>query len=47
MGEHYGQENPDPKEWTDGLASKILRESAKDESINQNWWVFDWPVDVP
>ena len=46
MGELYGQENPETKEWTDGLASKILRESAKDESKNRNWWIFDGPVDA-
>jgi dynein heavy chain, axonemal len=28
MGELYGQENPDTKEWTDGLASKIMRKFA-------------------
>ena len=28
MGELYGEENLDTKEWTDGLASKILRKFA-------------------
>lgn len=46
MGELYGQENPHTKEWTDGLASKILRESAKDESDERNWCIFDGPVDA-
>lgn len=46
MGELYGQENPDTKEWTDGLASKILRENAKDESQTRRWCIFDGPVDA-
>jgi len=29
MGELYGQENKDTKEWTDGLASKIMRKFAE------------------
>ena len=29
MGELYGEENLDTKEWTDGLASKILRKFAQ------------------
>lgn len=46
MGELYGQEDPNTKEWTDGLASKILRESAKDETQDRNWCIFDGPVDA-
>jgi dynein heavy chain len=46
MGELYGQENPDTKEWTDGLASKILRENAEDESSDRRWCIFDGPVDA-
>lgn len=46
MGELYGQENPDTKEWTDGLASKILRENAKNETEERNWCIFDGPVDA-
>ena len=46
MGELYGQEDPDSKEWTDGLAStKIRRFTLNDESIN-SWTVFDGPVDA-
>lgn len=37
MGELYGQENPDTKEWTDGLASSILRQNAKSEGIARSW----------
>ena len=29
MGELYGEENIDSQEWTDGLASKILRKYAQ------------------
>ena len=46
MGELYGEENPDTKEWTDGLASKIIREFAQDDSQRRNWTVFDGPVDA-
>jgi dynein heavy chain len=31
MGELYGEENKDTKEWTDGLASKIIRKSVEDK----------------
>ena len=45
MGELYGQEQPDTKEWTDGLASKVIRKYVgKDDSLN--WVVFDGPVDA-
>ena len=46
MGELYGEENPDTKEWSDGLASMIIREFAKDETDRRNWCVFDGPVDA-
>ena len=50
MGELYGEENVDTKEWTDGLASKIIRKFAKDDenAINarRSWCVFDGPVDA-
>lgn len=50
MGELYGEENIDTKEWTDGLASKIIREFAREkEKIyekDRNWCVFDGPVDA-
>jgi dynein heavy chain len=31
MGELYGEENFDTKEWTDGLASKMIRKFASDD----------------
>jgi dynein heavy chain len=46
MGELYGEEDKDTKEWSDGLASKIIRGGAKDEKDHNNWCVFDGPVDA-
>lgn len=50
MGELYGEENVDTKEWTDGLASKIIRKFAKEDDTQpharRNWCVFDGPVDA-
>ncbi len=50
MGELYGEENADTKEWTDGLASKIIRKFAKEDDTvehpRRNWCVFDGPVDA-
>ena len=46
MGELYGEEDRDTKEWSDGLASKIIRKGAKDEKPRINWCVFDGPVDA-
>lgn len=46
MGELYGEVNYFTQEWTDGLASKIMRDSAaKDDEVRQ-WIVFDGPVDA-
>jgi dynein heavy chain, axonemal len=53
MGELYGQANVDTQEWTDGLASKIIRKFASQEGHDklanthrQFWTVFDGPVDA-
>ena len=46
MGELYGEENIDSQEWTDGLASKILRKYAQQQSSRKNWCIFDGPVDA-
>jgi len=46
MGELYGQENVDTKEWTDGLASKIMRKFANAADNRRYWVVFDGPVDA-
>ena len=45
-----GEENRDTKEWTDGLASKIIRKFAKDDDsqavCRKSWCVFDGIVDA-
>jgi dynein heavy chain len=46
MGELYGEVNIMTQEWTDGLASTIMREAIKDESEDKHWVVFDGPVDA-
>ena len=46
MGEMYGEVNPISQEWTDGLASKIMRNAAGEQGEERTWVVFDWPVDV-
>ena len=46
MGELYGEENKDTKEWTDGLASKIIRKFVEDKKKRKSWTVFDGPVDA-
>ena len=33
MGELFGFENPDTKDWVDGLASRIIRRFAKKEKF--------------
>ncbi|XXQ39846.1 AAA+ ATPase domain-containing protein [Plasmodiophora brassicae] len=47
MGELYGEVSVLSQEWTDGLASTIMREAIKDPSTdNRHWVVFDGPVDA-
>ena len=46
MDELYGVENKDDGAWTDGLASKIIRKMAREESDRRLWCVFDGPVDA-
>jgi len=47
MGELYGEMDPMTKDWTDGLASKIIREFVLSEAKDQfKWTVFDGPVDA-
>ena len=46
MDELYGVENADDGAWTDGLASKIIRKMAREESERRHWCVFDGPVDA-
>ena len=46
MGELYGEFNPMTQEWTDGLASTIMREFCADETEDRKWTVFDGPIDA-
>lgn len=47
MGELYGEIDLMTKDWTDGLASMIIREFVLSENRNQfKWTVFDGPVDA-
>ena len=41
MGEMYGEVNPISQEWTDGLASKIMRNAAGEQGEERTWVVFD------
>ena len=42
----YGEFNPLTQEWTDGLASTIMRGYADEEGITWRWTVFDGPIDA-
>ena len=46
MGELYGEFNELTAEWTDGLASTIMRAQARDETEERQWVTFDGPVDT-
>lgn len=46
MGELYGQVDLATQEWTDGLASKIMRNGAAGSGDDKEWTVFDGPVDA-
>jgi dynein heavy chain len=46
MGELYGEYNLLTNEWTDGLASTIIRGAVADTSLDGKWVVFDGPVDA-
>ena len=46
MGELYGEFNALTQEWTDGLASTLIREAVADESNEYKWTIFDGPVDA-
>ena len=41
MGELYGEYHLLTNEWTDGLASTLIRQAMADESEDQHWVVFD------
>ncbi|XP_024516360.1 LOW QUALITY PROTEIN: dynein heavy chain 6, axonemal, partial [Selaginella moellendorffii] len=46
MGELYGEYNLMTNEWTDGLASTIMRMCVADTTMERKWVVFDGPVDA-
>ena len=46
MGELYGEFNELTQEWTDGLASTIIRGFVEDETPDRRWTVFDGPIDA-
>lgn len=46
MGELYGEYNLLTNEWTDGLASSIIRAAVSDTTWDRKWVVFDGPVDA-
>jgi dynein heavy chain len=46
MGELYGEVDFTSQEWTDGLASKIMRMASQDQTEEKMWTIFDGPVDA-
>lgn len=46
MAELYGAVDLITQEWTDGLASKIMRNASNEEGDDKIWTVFDGPVDA-
>jgi dynein heavy chain len=46
MDELFGAVDKETNEWRDGLASKMLRNSANIEDDNLDWTIFDGPVDA-
>jgi len=46
MGELYGEFNELSQEWTDGLASSIMRAMVNSETSDSKWIIFDGPIDA-
>lgn len=47
MGELYGEEDFETRDWRDGLASSKIREFVLSTKADQySWTVFDGPVDA-
>lgn len=46
MAEMYGEIHPLTQEWTDGLASTIMRFALQETGLDRHWVVFDGPVDA-
>lgn len=46
MEELYGQFDIMTQQWTDGLASNIMRAYSSLDTLDKKWVVFDGPVDA-
>jgi dynein heavy chain len=46
MDELYGNFSHATSEWTDGIASKLIRTFAESDSTHSKWVVFDGPIDA-
>jgi dynein heavy chain len=46
LGQLYGDFDPQTTEWCDGIIAKLVQNSAKDESPDKHWIMFDSPVDA-
>lgn len=46
MAELYGEIDVNTSEWTDGLASVLMRNYADEEGKDNRWVIFDGPVDA-
>ncbi len=46
MAELYGDVDKNTNDWTDGLASSIMRSALEDKSLDKHWVTFDGPVDA-
>jgi dynein heavy chain len=46
LSELYGSYNPVTHDWSDGLASGLVRAAVADATPDVHWVVFDGPVDA-
>lgn len=46
MEQLYGGLDPATNEWNDGIAAILVADSAKDNSPDKHWIMFDGPVDA-
>jgi dynein heavy chain len=42
----YGYVNLLTNEWNDGIAAKIIRDASEEPPEDQQWLIFDGPVDT-
>jgi hypothetical protein len=45
LSELFGWYSPVTHDWTDGLASSVIRSAVADASSDMHWVMFDGPVD--